>query len=357
MTSAGPDTSTRVDRIHGLDAARAGAVAFMIFGHTADALLSMAVRDTPALQSYWILRGITAPLFLFVSGWAVMTAISRSGAVGSAVLRARVPRVLLLFGLGLLLRWPGWGVDRLFALEPYVVAHFIGFDALQCIGLALLLCAAALSVVHTPQTRLLMMGALAVLVPAVGMLPQAVSFLGGLPQPVPAAFVMSGTSPFPLLPWGGYFFAGTCAALLLPLIRRPAFRGLALGVAGLVLMGAVQLWFSRSLPITHPVMYLHRLGEVLAVCAVWCALPAAVATRLQPVGRSTLVLYVFHIPIVYGWSAFPSLHSAWGRTLSLWQVFAVAAVLLVGGLLLARAIRSGRAALERLFARRTVAAS
>ncbi len=341
----------RPGRIHGLDAARAAAVCFMVFGHTADALLAMTVRETQALQTYWIFRGITAPLFLFVSGWAVVTAITKTGATGTALFRARVPRVLLLFGLGLALRWPGWGLDRFFALDAQVWAHFIGFDALQCIGLSLLLCAGALAVVDAPRGRLVLMAGLAVLLPLLGIVLDGHGWMQALPQPLHAALVTSRTSPFPLLPWGGYFFAGACTALLLPMLQRSWHRGVALALLGLVLMGSVHAWWTPSLPMSHPAMYVHRLGQVLTVCSLWMAIPAGFARRLQPVGRSTLVLYVFHIPIVYGWSTFPGLGKIWGRTLALWEVAVVAAVLLASGLLLAWGIRSGRAALERLLAR------
>jgi len=46
--------------------------------------------------------------------------------------------VALLFVLGYLLRWPGWGFGPLVAGDREVRAHFLAFDALQCIAAALL---------------------------------------------------------------------------------------------------------------------------------------------------------------------------------------------------------------------------
>jgi acyltransferase len=349
-----PGQGQRAPRIHGLDAARAVAVMAMVFGHTAEALLSLSVRASPAIQTYWIFRGLTAPLFLFVSGWAVVTAISRSGATGAALFRARVPRVLLLLALGMALRWPGWGLDRLFGFDRQVWAHFLGFDALQCIGLSLLLCAGALALVDRPASRLAVMVGLAVGLPVLGILLHGNAVMAALPQPLHAMLVTSRTSPFPVLPWSGYFFAGASAGLMLPLLKKSAHRGFALLLAGGALVAAMHPGWKPTLPIVDPVMFVHRLGQILILCAAAATIPAALARRLQPVGRSTLVLYVFHIPIIYGWSTFQGLGKRWGRVLELWQVALVAAVLVCAGLALAWGIRRGRALIEGLLARPVV---
>ena len=82
----------------GLDRARAVAVVAMVMGHTLDAVLSDAARDGVGMVTYWSLRAVTAPLFLFVAGWAFATTVQRTGAHGSSVLRRYLPRVGLLFG-------------------------------------------------------------------------------------------------------------------------------------------------------------------------------------------------------------------------------------------------------------------
>ncbi len=330
-------------RIHGLDTARALAVVAMIFGHSADALLALTVRATPGVQTYWIFRGLTAPLFMLVSGWAVVTVISHSRATGMPVLRARLPRVLLLLGLGMALRWPGWGLERLFGFDASVWAHFLGFDALQCIGASLLLCAAALAWVDRPGARTALVAVLAGLLPLLGVLAHGQGFMASLPQPFRAMLVHSPTSPFPLIPWGGYFFAGALMGLLLPRVHAHWLRVAVLFGAGLGLVVALHASWSPGLPPHSPVQIFHRLGQVLILCALLTAVPAAIARRLQPVGRSTLVLYVFHIPILYGWSTFPGLGKQWGRVLDLWEVALVACALLVAGMLLAYGLRRGRA--------------
>src|ERR687888_4333 len=107
----------RAERLPGLDAARALAVVAMVVGHTADGLLSDAARALPWGQGYWGFRGLTAPLFLVVSGWAVTMAAARSGLSGRAFFRARLRRVAMLIACGLALRWPGWDAAALLSMD------------------------------------------------------------------------------------------------------------------------------------------------------------------------------------------------------------------------------------------------
>ena len=67
--------------------------------------------------------------------------------------------------------------------------------------------------------------------------------------------------------------------------------------------------------------------------------PVANAARFSLLGRSSLVVYVAHLPIVYGWSTIPGLASRYGRTFSVGQVLLSATVLLAIGLVIAELIR------------------
>ena len=70
--SANPDfdASTTTQRVQSLDFMRGFAVVVMVMGHSIDAVLSPDARDTEAFRVYDALRGFTAPLFLFISGFA-----------------------------------------------------------------------------------------------------------------------------------------------------------------------------------------------------------------------------------------------------------------------------------------------
>ncbi len=344
----------RAPRSPGLDAARALAVIAMVFGHTADATLSDASRALPWIQTYWTFRGLTAPLFLFVAGWAVMTVVDRSGATGFSVLRARLPRVVLLFALGIGLRWPGWGLDRLFAFERDVWKHFLGFDALHCIAASLLAGGLALSLVRNFAGRAVVLGALTVLLPLVTGVVAASAAQRPLPLVLQSALVMDARSPFPVLPWAGYFFAGALVGLLLTKIARQWGKALLLLCLGAAIAAGAWAVGVAQLPGSSAVLFAWRLGQVLMIASLATVLPMAFASRLAPIGKASLVVYVAHLPVVYGWSTFAGLGSRLGRSLELWQVAIIAAVLLAMGMGIASLIGWGKGRLRQLREARTL---
>ncbi|HYG67688.1 MAG TPA: heparan-alpha-glucosaminide N-acetyltransferase domain-containing protein, partial [Anaeromyxobacteraceae bacterium] len=205
MADPTTDTPAPRSRIAALDAARALGVLAMVCGHTLDALLAPAVRAEPAVMLYWKARGLTAPLFMMVSGWAVSVAIERSGARGAAAIRARLPRVGLLLLIGIALRWPGWDFAGLWDGKLDVWRHFLAFDALHVIAVALLAAAVVFALLRGRGARVAAFG---------GLLALAVA--GGLVAPAPSATTLpgvaleqafGGNSPFPIVPWVAYFFA------------------------------------------------------------------------------------------------------------------------------------------------------
>lgn len=328
----------------GLDAARALSVIAMVFGHTAEALLSLEARAHPWVQTYWGFRGLTAPVFLFVSGWAVVTSMSRSGLVGRALLERHFPRVLLLLGLGLLLRLPAWDFGGLFfRFDGVLWAHWLGFDALQCIAVSLLLGVAVLAWVPSWTVRVAILVGLVIGVPLISAAVDQLVRGSALPVPFSSALRSDASSPFPLLPWSAYFFAGALVGTCLHVLqaRRVDARW---ATPALVLIGALMTWSAtagalHNAPRTSAVLFFSRLGQVLIIASGALLLPRRIAQPLSPIGRSALTVYVAHLPLVYGWAYFPGLVGWVGRMLDVWEVAMLAALLLAFGLALAKVIR------------------
>lgn len=337
----------RRPRIAALDAARALGTLAMVFGHTLDALLAPAVRASPAVAAYWKARGLTAPLFMMVSGWAVTVAISRSGAQGLAVPRARIRRVLLLLLVGYALRWPGWGADRLLAGDRAVWAHLLAFDALHTIAIALLATSLVLAPPLADRERLAAFSLLLLACVALGLLPPAP--LAPRPSTVPAPVLplalwqaSGGTSPFPLFPWAGYFFAGAILALLAGGGGGRRAAGMAAAGAALVLSTA---WSGvGTAPPGEPTLIAFRIGVVLIILALLSLVPAEIARWAAPLGRASLGVYAIHVPIVYGWSTVQGLAGRVGPSLGFAAAAAVAAAVLAASFALFRglvALRDG----------------
>ena len=346
-------------RIPALDAARALAVVAMVAGHTLDALLALGARTDPLAIAYWKARGLTAPVFLMASGWAVTVAIRRSGARGLEIPRGRLPRVVLLLAIAYALRWPGWGADRLASGDAEVWAHLLAFDALHTIAVALLAAAGVLALPLADRARAGAFALLAVLAVALGMGGRAPLPVdpAALPPPLlamAAAQAAGGTSPFPLFPWAAHFFVGGLVGLL------GGGRARALAALGAALVAATCWTGVGTMPPGHPVLFAFRTGAVLLLFAALSAVPARAAAALAPIGRASLGVYAIHLPVVYGWSTYDGLATRIGPRLGALQALAVAAAVLAGSFALHRAgtaaLRAGRSAATRLAARWPVGA-
>jgi uncharacterized membrane protein len=338
-----PATPTTPGRIAALDAARALGVLAMVCGHTLDALLSPAVRAMPGIEAYWRARGLTAPLFLLVAGWAVTASVIRGRAEGWGILRARLPRVGLLLLVGYLLRLPGWDIDAFIAGDRQLWRHFLAFDALHCIALGLLCGAAVLSACRAHVARVSGFAALAALALAVAPLIPVTRVRGiGLIALEQAAL---GTSPFPLFPWVAYFFAGGIVGLLAT-GARPLRVAAGMAAAGFAAVVAAQVIGLEDLPAQSPVLFVYRGGQVLVVLAALAAVPGWIARRAAPVGRASFFVYALHVPVVYGWANQQGLAQRIGPSLGLGVTLA-AGLGLAAACLAAHAVAGrGRRAIE-----------
>jgi hypothetical protein len=308
----------------------------MVLGHTLDALLAPAARELPWVQQYWAFRGVTAPLFLLVSGFAVVAALGTKPAAARATYGRRVRRGLLLLFLGYFLHWPGWAAVRGMGWTDRMLSHVLSFDALQCIGSALLLGSTLLVLAPARWGRPVVLLALALGIPLAS---AALWRLGeGLPGPLQQLIGSAPGARFPFFPWAGFFFAGGLAAYALHLLRPGWPQGLAL-----VALGGGLLWLTHVLPSdwspTSPWMVAYRVGQGLAVMGVVNLLPWRLSGLLAPLGRMSLWLYVLHLPVVYGWADIAGLAGRVGPTLGVPAAVGVGVGLLLACALVARAGR------------------
>lgn len=328
MNSTHSPTNPTVDRPRrdpGLDLARSAAVTAMVCGHTLAATLRPADLDLPAVQAYWQLRGLTAPLFLVVSGWVVALLFCRHPRPGLGHARERLPRVMTLLGLGLILRFPTWDFDGLVAGEDAVLAHFFALDALQLIGLCLLLGSLLFGASQRPGVRaaiaLLAAAAVTLSAPAVwsavaNASPWAAHFLGG------------GPSPFPFFPWAAYFLAGLGLGSLSVLTDQRRRW------AATVILGGTLLWTATSVTnwtwtTPSPGLTARRLGQVVVLVGVLGLAPAAWGRNLAFLGRHTLAIYFIHMILVYGGLRYRGLSFHVGQTLSLIESLGLCVVVLI----------------------------
>jgi hypothetical protein len=293
----------------------------MVQGHVSDLLLEEAVRLSQPYQLQLFFHGLTAPGFLFASGF--VAGLPRAPLAPQAALR-RARRILFVFAVGYALHLPYFSLVKTTQATVAEKAALFACHALQVIAV----------------TQLFVLG-LQLLFPrrwtvVTGTLAAACALLGPLiwtsgvstrmaPWLSPYLDERTGSS-FPFFPYGTFVLAGTVAGALLgrqvpPLRhRRTVWAGLVLLSLGVllswVLRGRVDFW-----KISPGYVLLRLAGLLLILRLVEAAAARALpgVRTLAQLGRETLLVYVLHLVLLFGGVAFgasPLLGLAGGLSLT-----------------------------------------
>jgi uncharacterized membrane protein len=305
-------------RVHVLDFIRLMAMLLMIQGHTLDAFVDPAHMnlDTFHWQTWVQLRGLTAPLFLLVSGAATVLGIryEKDGRVSRALLRHRLIMALTVIGIGYLLVFPANCIADLRWVSRDVWRNFLQVNILQLNGVTLLLLTSVLAFTKTVRRYAAWSLGLGFLILLASPFVTSVDWFRILPEG-PAAFLsFDHGSLFPLFPAGGYMFLGVgLGALLLETpeavkVRWFRLASLTASVAFLLVAIAAKHISMDLLPAhdAYKAGYSYtcfRLGFALLIFGslAWIveAFPKSTAA-LAPMGRKSLYVYVGHITLIYG---------------------------------------------------------
>ena len=131
------------NRILFLDFMRGFAVIFMVMGHSIDSVLSVHIRTSQGFILYDAIRGFTAPIFLFVSGYAYIVATERKWneyRTFSVAAKKRLAKIVLLFVIGYALHSPYFSLNKILTHSgPQEYAQFFQVDVLHCVAASLLM--------------------------------------------------------------------------------------------------------------------------------------------------------------------------------------------------------------------------
>lgn len=315
-------------RVLFVDVLRLLALLQMVNGHTLDAVLANAERTGVAFARYGYARGLVSVAFLVVAGISfhltTVARLSRHRACRAAI-RRRFVRAAQVVAVGYLLqvRWSWVYFDPLHAEAAF--RALFRCEVLQCIGLTLFALELLALVCKSPAQLVGASGALALLVFMLAPFAELASARGPLSL-VNGLLGHAQASQFPLFPWSGYVFAGVVLGAVAlptgghtPLLRR---------VTGLVASAGVIGAASWAMRLVMPSVLHVRASstpwfvlEKLAMIALLLALLALLSHRLTALprvltilGSETLVLFVFHLQVIYGghWA----LAHRFGHTLS-----------------------------------------
>ncbi|CAN5429575.1 hypothetical protein BH10BAC6_BH10BAC6_07500 [soil metagenome] len=288
-----------------LDVIRGIAVLWMIQVHITNSFLDPALRHSPFFDVLNISNGYVAPTFIFCAGAGFWIAIGRKMQAyleGGTVLRGYLRRLFYILWCGYVLHVPFYSLDRMLIATRAEVMPGLQVDVLHTIVFSSLL---ALCIVFATKSvvRMTTMCGIAALTI---MFTSWIAYVIGTPP----------DSPFPLLPWSTYFFAGVyLTGTFMTSTQKDlmAKRWVALGI-----VGPFVLFFLHELPFAmpweslwwkaSPSILLFRLCATMLLFGGLYLMEkrlqvSRVATFLQRVGQESLLMYVAHLLIVYGHGA------------------------------------------------------
>jgi uncharacterized membrane protein len=287
-----------------IDAFRGLMALVMVQGHTFDALLLPSIRAAEPYQWQLLFHGSTAPGFLFASGF--VAGLPRAPLSLKASLR-RARRLLFVLGVGYSLHLPYLSLWKILnEATPGALAAFLACHALHVIAVSQLF---VLGLQWVFGRRWILAAALtAAAVLAVGPWVWASGVSFRLPLAL-GAYVDQARAPsqFPVFPFAAFVLAGAVAGAALGRQeegrrkRRALVFGLSLAGAGaliaVALRGTVDFWG------VSPGYALIRLGGLILLLRVVESLadrevPGVKALAL--LGHETLLVYVFHLYLLFG---------------------------------------------------------
>ncbi len=338
------------NRLRFIDAYRGLAILLMLHGHTADALLNPAEKMSLVYQIYTIFRGFTAPMFLFISGFAfsisTLKHISEYSKPSEKFFK-RIRKFLFIALLGYFLHLPYLSLKKLTTESNFeILAQLFSSDVLQVIGISLLSLQIALFVLKDEfkfAKFALYTGIFSFIISPFLF---NVDFSKFLPLFISQYLNNFNGSKFPLFPWIGFILIGSYIGhrfmLDLKLGHTDAFLNKILKISLLTFPLALVLETvfenllnpNMSLIYSSPFIAISRLSFVsIPFYLIWRIekLINLKVNLLQILGAESLFVYVFHLMVVYGSpvNPFHSFFAFWGGSLSYKYVFALFLILLL----------------------------
>lgn len=326
------------ERLYALDAARFVAMLLMVQGHTLDALVLPTELDITRFPwSAWhFLRGLTAPIFLLLSGIVHVFATKRAahGRIPSALLWRRIRWALTLIGIGYLMMFPAQRIWHLRHVPAEQWSAFFQVHILQLIGVTLLLVLLLFLLTRTERQLGIAGACVAAAIIAVAPFAAGVDWYSLLPEPIAAYLSSARGSFFPVVPFSAYLFLGLPIGVWLKgLSPRQRERALQvwlplIGLGVISLAPLLEFWCRGLVPAqanpyhANPGLILLRSGMALLFIGAMAWVyrwTKAWGHFYALLGRYALFIFVGHLVALYGTPWFHSIARLYPKALSLEQ--------------------------------------
>lgn len=329
-------------RLRFIDVFRGLAIILMLHGHTADALLSPNEKASTIFQIYTIFRGFTAPMFLFISGFAFsITTLKNADEYLklSPKFLKRIRKFLFITSLGYFLHLPYLSLKKLLNESSFeVLSALFSSDVLQVIGISLLTLQIMLFLSKDPVKFSKISLYAGIIVFLISPFLFMFDFSNFLPLFLSQYLNTFHGSKFPLFPWMGYILFGNYIGYKfisnLKLGHAETFMSKIFKLSTLTFPVAFALEFGYEMIInsnqfliySSPFLSLSRLSFVMIVFYLIWKLEKAISLKFHPLqifGMESLFAYVFHLMVIYGSPLNPtiSFSALWRESLGYHHVF------------------------------------
>ena len=334
---------------------RGFAVAVMVMGHSVDSVLSLDFRTTELFRLYDAVRGFTAPLFLFISGYAFSIATEKRWeqylSLSLPVMK-RLMKLIFLLAIGYALHFPFLSFSKILNnTKPEEYAQFFQVDVLHCVVVSMLILHSVIILARSSRAFARSILCLTIAIVLSTPLVWAADVGAVFPALVAPYFNQQQPSIFPLFPYAAFLFSGTVAGHFYLEARRRGeedqfFRKMitvciVAGVAGVVFdLVPISLYPPHDYWKTSPGFFLVRLSIILLLTAGFYyvrRIPVVIGGQLVRLGQASLLVYVVHLIVVYGSSANDGLMQFVGQRLAYPHSVLVGVCVLSGMVLLVHA--------------------
>lgn len=346
-------TASPQSRFYILDLVRLVAMVLMMQGHTLDALVApqhLSIADFP--WNIWhFMRGLTAPIFLMISGAVQVFANKRdeSGSIGFNRYWKQVRWAITLMGIGYLLVFPA---NRLRDL-PFVSAEgwkfFFQVNILQLSGLMLIGVMTVMFFTKSTKSFARITFAIGAALMMLSPFAYTINWFSFLPEVVAAYLSFAHGSLFCVFPFAAYMFFGVSIGTFLAKIptdqREMLFPRYALRYGFIaVVLGLVGTYAPVSFYPTHdyylasPNFVLIRMGCTLLLMG-GLTYVYRFTKRFEEyysrLGKKSLYIYTTHLVLLFGTPWFGGIARNHYRALDLPTGMAIAIAVVAGTLLTA----------------------
>lgn len=330
------------NRLRFVDVYRGLAILLMFHGHTADALLNPAEKMSLAFQIYTIFRGFTAPMFLFISGFAFSITTLKyleEYSKPSQKFFKRIRKFIFITLLGYFLHLPYLSLKKLLTNSNFeTLAQLFSSDVLQVIGISLLLMQLSLFLLKDELKFAKLALYLGIFSFIISPLLFTIDFSKFLPLFLSQYLNNFNGSKFPLFPWIGFILIGSYAGYRFMVESRSGRveiflnKILKLSLLTFPISFALEITFEKLfnpnqfIVYSSPFLAISRLSFITFIFHLIWRIERLINLKFHPLqilGMESLFAYVSHLMIVYGSpvNPFHSFSAFWREMLSYDRVF------------------------------------